>query len=571
MTTGLSKKELRGLRKLAGGLDELRSTQTRLVGDGKFDPRLLRLPYTQKVELWKKARAKRRERALNDFFYFSKYVFGNIDLTDMHEELCEFATKPGNRKLVLEPRGSLKSSVITQSYVLWRLVREPNLRVLIDSEEYARAKDFVKAIKAVIEQNENFRSLFGKLDRNKNKQSPWTWTENAFTIATRTKFTPEPNVMCMGLDSTRVGYHFDLIIMDDMVSDQNTKTDAQLKKVVDHYQLMLSILDPGKEMIVIGTRWHFADLYGYLMKKDEERVKKGRRPQWRKLIRSAVRKDGSLLWPERMTRAFLHDMRDEQGTYKFSCQYLNDPTGGEDAAFKKEWLRFVQQIPEVPLSCSIVMDPSLGKNKKSDYTAISLVFRDPYGNRYVFRIMRGRWNPTRALMNFVHLRQWVIKHYKLTPRMGLETQAFQWVLKHNLQEMMRRGRIPTFKVYELTRTTDTTKHLAIEKLVPLFEQGLIHLRGRSVEECSAGAKFLIEEYLQFPTGKHDDILDTLAYHEELAKIPQIPQKDRKEDTLLQKVLKDAKKRGRRTGASVDVGSRIGTKGTTWQPSISRAA
>ncbi len=569
LVSKLTPTELRGLRKASKGLTAVQDAQFQLMEAGQLDARLLRMPLPQKVQFLRAIREKRRERALNDFFYFSKYVYGNIDLTTMHEELCSFAASEGERKLILEPRGSLKSSVVTQSYILWRLVRDPNLRVLVDSEEHARAKAFVSAIKATIEQNENFRELFGKLDANKNKPT-WTWTESAFTISTRTKFTPEANVMCMGLDSTRIGYHYDLIVMDDMVSDQNTRTDAQIKKVVDHYQLMLSILDPGKEMIVIGTRWHFADLYGYLLSKDEARVKKGRLPQWKTLIRSAIRQDGSLLWPERLTREFLMGMREEQGSYKFSCQYLNDPTGGEDASFKREWLKFYTELPETPLTVSIVMDPSLGKTKKSDYTAITIQARDYHNNRYMVRVMRGRWNPTKALQMVVYARQWVIDTYGLTSRVGIETQAFQWVLAHNLREMMKKGRIPVFKIHELQRTTDTTKHLSIEKLVPIFEQGLVHLRGKSVENCSAGAKFLIEEYLQFPTGKYDDIMDTLAYHEELARIPQLARKDRKTDTFLQKVLKDAKRRGSKRGQEIEVGSRIGTGGKgSWRSGTSQ--
>lgn len=563
----MPKRTLKMLRDFGENFGKLAEAQQQLVEDGKLSSRVMNLSPSQKVLFIRRLREKRREKALSNFFYFSKVVYGNVDLVEMHQELCDFVDTPGEYKLILEPRSSLKSSVVTQSYALWRLVRDPNIRILIDSEEHSRAKDFVKAIKTCIEQNETFRELFGALDVKKNQPS-WTWTESAFTISTRTKFTKEANLMCMGLDSTRTGYHYDLIIMDDMVSDKNTKTDAQLRKTVDHYQLMLSILDPGKEMIVIGTRWHFADLYGYLLAEDERRIKKGRKPEWMKLIRAAILPNGDLLWPERLTKDFLRDKRERQGVYKFSCQYLNDPSGGEDAIFKKEWLKFFTEVPETALSISIVMDPSLGKNKKSDYTAITIQARDHFNNRYILRVMRGRWNPTKALEMFVYARQWVIKQYDVVPRCGIETQAFQWVLKHNLLELMRKGRIPQFKVHELTRTTDTTKHLAIERLVPLFERGFIHLRGHSVEKCSPGAKFLIEEYLQFPMGKFDDIMDTMAYHEEIAKIPHIPQKDRKQDTLLQKVLKDAKKRGRSRGSLIRVGSRIGVEGKPWQTHVS---
>jgi hypothetical protein len=565
LSTALSTRELKVLKQSNAALNKIRKQEALLTGAGQLDARLLDLSPQDKIRYIRLIKERRRQRALNDFFYFSKEVYGNADLTKCHAEMAEFAVGPGKRKIMLLPRGSLKSSLYTESYVLWRLCKNPNLRVLIDNEEFSRAKAFLKAIRDCIEYNDTFRDIFGNLAAKKHTD---LWTETKFNISTRTKRTKEANIECMGVDSTKTGMHYDLVVADDLVSDKNTRTDAQLKKVIEHYRLLLSLLDPGCELTIIGTRWHFADLYGYLLEGDRRREEKGERPRWRKLIRGATNKEtGKLFWPERLSRDFLKEQREEQGIYMYSCQYQNDPTGGEDAIFKKEWLRFETELPEVPMECSIVLDPSLGKSKESDYSAISTRFIDPYGNRYLWRIMRGRWNPTKTLQMLVYARQWVKDRYKLEPRVGMETVAFQWVLAHNMREMQRAGKIPRFRIYELTRTTATTKHLQIERLVPLFEQGLIRLRGKSLERCSSGAKLFIQEYLQFPYGKHDDILDTVAYHEELAKIPEIPQKDREQPTIFKKLLLDAARRGRRR-SSPDVGSAFGGGRRDWLSSTS---
>lgn len=568
----LSPEVRKALKGYGKKLKQVRKAQFDLVEAGKYDPRLLRLSASEQISLIRKIRERKRERGLKDFFYFSKEIYGNSDMTTPHVELCEFVTAPGDSKLILLPRGSLKSSVVTQSYSLWRLCQDPNLRVLICSEEYSKAKDFLKAVKACIEQNETFRSLYGRLDAKKNRPS-WTWTNNALSIATRTHMTKEPNLTCAGTDSTRVGYHFDLIIMDDVVSDKNIKTDAQLKKMIDFYRLMLSILDPGGELLIIGTRWHFADLYGYLMEQDREFRRRGMKPEFKKLIRRAISKRGALYWPERLTKEFLSKKRMIQGPYHYSCQYNNDPSGGEDAIFKKEWLRFSSGVPQVPMEASVVLDPALGKpgtqRRKSDFSAITVRLRAADGRRFVVRIMRGKWNPTRTLQRLVEARQWVIDTYGLEPRIGVETVAFQWVMAHNLKELQNAGKVPRFRIYELSRTTETTKHMQIEQLVPLFEQGLILLRGKSISHCSAGAKLLIREYLEFPYGKFDDILDSLAYHEEIDKVPRIEKAKREPDTLLQKVLKDAKRRGRAREGFRPVGSRVTrVRGRSWQNTTS---
>lgn len=553
-----------GVRRYGKKLQAVADAELDLVEAGHLDARLLRLTHDEKFQVIQRVREKRKQLALDNFFYFSKHVYGNSDMSTMHGELSEFVTGEGNRKLILEPRGTFKSTVVTESYVLWRLLHNPNLRILIDNEEYSKAKAFLRAIRDCIEYNEEFRRLFGKLDSNKYND---TWTEAAFNISTRTERRREANLSCAGLDSTKTGLHYDLIVCDDLVSDKNTKTDGQLKKTIEHYRLLLSLLDPGKEIIVIGTRWHFADLYGYLLESDERRKERDQRPLWRKLIRSAIKPDGTLLFPERLTEEFLQEQRFEQGPYIFSCQYMNDPTGGEDAIFKKGWLRFFEELPQVPMEFSVVLDPAVGRSKKSDYSAITIRATSADKRRYFVRVMRGRWNPTKTILMLSHAWQWTKDTYGQEPRVGMETIAFQWVLAHNAKEMMRAGRIPTFKIHELRRTTETTKHYQIEQLVPIFEAGLVHFRGKSVDKCSPGAKLAIEEYLQFPHGKYDDILDTISYHEELARIPRIPQSERKTDTLLQKVLNDAKRRGRARSLSsiASVGSRISgkTRGDDW--------
>jgi hypothetical protein len=63
---------------------------------------------------------------------------------------------------------------------------------------------------------------------------------------------------------TKNGMHYDLIIMDDLHSELNTANKEQIEKVVQHYKLAFSLLDPGQPLIVIGTRWDYNDVYQYI-------------------------------------------------------------------------------------------------------------------------------------------------------------------------------------------------------------------------------------------------------------------------------------------------------------------
>jgi hypothetical protein len=67
--------------------------------------------------------------------------------------------------------------------------------------------------------------------------------------------------MVSGIDKSINGMHYDYIIGDDLHSEKNVTNAEQIQQVVDHWKLLYSLLDPGKVLIIIGTRWHFVDLY----------------------------------------------------------------------------------------------------------------------------------------------------------------------------------------------------------------------------------------------------------------------------------------------------------------------
>ncbi len=53
---------------------------------------------------------------------------------------------------------------------------------------------------------------------------------------------------------------------------------------------------------------------------------------------AAVRPDGSLLFPNRLTKEYLARQRRIQGSYIYSHQYLNQIIPSDDQDFKKSWL-----------------------------------------------------------------------------------------------------------------------------------------------------------------------------------------------------------------------------------------
>src|SRR5262245_11023032 len=66
-----------------------------------------------------------RYAALTNLYYFTKVVLGYRELSPrLHQEFCEYivATRTQRRRGGLIPRGHFKSTIVSKSYPLWRLI-----------------------------------------------------------------------------------------------------------------------------------------------------------------------------------------------------------------------------------------------------------------------------------------------------------------------------------------------------------------------------------------------------------------------------------------------------------------
>ena len=165
---------------------------------------------------------------------------------------------PSKRKLIVMPRGTFKSSICCVAYPIWLLMQNPNLRILIDSEIFTNSKNFLSETKNHLNSS-RFVSIFGSWQSNDN------WTQTSITLNTRTKNLKEASITCSGVGATKVGQHYDVIIGDDYNSDKNSANPEQRKKVVDHYRMNLSILEPEGIYVIVGTRYAADDVIGHIL------------------------------------------------------------------------------------------------------------------------------------------------------------------------------------------------------------------------------------------------------------------------------------------------------------------
>ena len=159
---------------------------------------------------------------------------------------------------MLLPRGSLKTTIATVSKTVQEIVRNPDIRILLASETLSQSIHYLREIKGHFEAA-RFKEVYGAY------KAKTGWTDSEIIVAPRTANKKEATVTCAGIDVTKVGGHYDLIIIDDCHSLKNITSREQIDQVKTWYRLLLSLLEPTGRLLMVGTRWDFDDLYGHVL------------------------------------------------------------------------------------------------------------------------------------------------------------------------------------------------------------------------------------------------------------------------------------------------------------------
>ena len=442
-----------------------------------------------------------------NFSLFCRTVLGYTDMIGEHEQLCGFLQSPGTRKLILMPSYTFKSSICTIGYSLWRLTHNDNLRILIYSDTNEKAEGFLNEIKNHLlgmKPQSTFRKVYGGWEVDPKRG---VWNQAAIVIRPRTNAQAEPSIDTAGIETSKVGKHYDLVIFDDIVSAHNVTTREQMDKVEECYKKALSLLKPGGEVLVVGTRWHFGDLYGRLLARPDQAG-----------FQTHIRKaevEGTYPFSTQggtpLTKEFLAQQRASQGSYLVSCLYLNSPVDDENAIFKASDFRFYTQRPKnLYITCAV--DPAISENSGADQSAITVVGTDSQGDWYLLDLVLGRLLPDALIEQIMRLHA----HWRFSA-FGIETNAFQRKLRRDLDrridlERQRDPRFHLFHIEEFTGTSANTKEMRIRALQPYHERGAIKFPGERLELLTGAWADLAYQMLQFPRAPKDDGVDSLAYH-----------------------------------------------------------
>lgn len=401
--------------------------------------------------------------------------------------------------MVLIPRGTLKSSVITIGFAIQWLLNFPEDRVLIDSEVFEKSKGFLAEIKGHYQDTEGLRDVYYTIygaypDDKKTQFNPSgtdVWSTEKIVLTCRSRARKEPSIDCSGIGVSKNGMHYDLVLMDDLHSEQNTKTAEQIEGVKEHYKLMYSLLEPGHPAVVVGTRWNYADLYQDIIDNEQD--------EFNFVTRSAESPEGALFYEKRLNRKELDKFRKKQGPYLYSCQYMNNPIDDETADFKKSMFQYVtkESLEGKKINWYGMVDPSW-KGESSDYAVLMIGGMDARGEIYCRFIYRQKMTYGEIVTKMFELqkifspRQWL-----------LETIGSQKSIQYFLEQEQRR-QTTLLRIKEI-KGVRAQKEERISALIPYYELGRAH----HVKGCPQ-LDILEGELLRFPRSKYDDVSDCWA-------------------------------------------------------------
>ncbi|THF55927.1 hypothetical protein [Pseudothauera rhizosphaerae] len=456
------------------------------------------------------------------------------------------------REVEAEPDGCLdlwarehyKSTIITFAGIVQEVVRDPEITVGIFSHTKGVSRTFLGQLKREFESNDDLKSTYPEVFYADPASESPRWSLDGGLIVKRKGNPKEATIEAHGLvDGQPTGRHFLLMVYDDVVTRESVTTPEQVKKTTDAWGLSDNLGARGADGRLrkwhIGTRYSFADTYQYIL--DRSILKPRIHP-----ATDNGKIDGN---PVFLSREAWAEKVKTQPSAILAAQMLQNPAAGQQAMFRKEWLRFLDMRPAT-LNVYILCDPASSKKKDSDRTAIAVIGIDAAKNRWLLdgyhhrMSLSERWQALRGLRKV-----WMAMPGVQRVEVGYERYGALSDLEY-FDEQMRRDR-DSFEIEELnwTREGNESKYDRIQRLEPYFRAGQFILPAvvkaetagqRKVREAGQAfriyeptrrrdengniyslSKTLLDEYLVYPFSAHDDFLDACSRIEDMDPQPPV--------------------------------------------------
>jgi predicted phage terminase large subunit-like protein len=454
----------------------------------------------------------------------------------MHEQvfalLLLMTDKRKARLAIAAPRGHAKSTIVSLVYVLWCVLYLKERLTLIASNTQEQAVALLKDIKHQLKNNPLIVCDFPEICRGK---KPKPWRDNKIQL-------PNGAMICVyGVGQNPRGIKHDsdrpgLIIADDLenIEEQRDKLQSWFTKT------LLNTGHPDTNVVAIGTILHQDSLLATLVDRQRSPGWGGKtyravrqfsnKPQlwekWASIFRTHEDYEGvcgpdaaksyfeanrepmlegaEVLWADRESYYDLMVMWETEGLRSFQSEKQNEPIDPQLCIFKEEDFMFwddehrdLQHLIQSMGSRARfygACDPSMGRHKRGDYTAIVILLRN-YSTKinYVIAADLSHLAPSAAIDRITEY----ARMYEFT-QFAIESNNFQQLMVDGLKRRVveHGGRLQIHQI-----TSRSNKQSRIASLEPYIKQGNLRFCRKH--------RLLLSQLTQFPLAKNDDGPDAL--------------------------------------------------------------
>jgi len=328
----------------------------------------------------------------DQFVIFYVYAFAHMELpapSKVQLEIAEFISDRKNpHRLVWAMRG-ISKSMSSQIYVVWRLLRNPDEKILVLSSKAGRAKNYTRFCKKLIKMLPITSSMHPRnnVERTSGEQ---------FDVV-GAKPSDSPSVYAAGAGNEITGMRSTLNIFDDVETSKNAQSNALRIGVQDSVDEAHNLLMSGHdESITLATPHSMNSLYlPWIDSGTVPFIVPARYPEDESVymsrlapfISEAIAKDKSLIGQaidERIDETFLSNRQRKIGKSKFKLQYLLDVSESDDMKFPLKTSDFIVaniDDDEAPLKISYSSMPDdiiwiKTHNKKNKFYKSSYVSKE---------------------------------------------------------------------------------------------------------------------------------------------------------------------------------------------------
>jgi len=372
-------------------------------------------------------------------------LYPEFDIQPFHEEMLQWQDTH-QECMILAWRGAAKSTYCTVVRCIFEILHNPNIRICLVADARDQSKKFLSEISNHFQKNERFREIFGDF-----VTGAGVWTTEQIEVNKKTAMYGEPTIFSAGMDTRMPSRHFDLIIVDDLVTKDNSKTPAQRAKVHDYFYETLypTLISPSGRLFVLGTRWADEDIYGWFEKNDYK---------FSTLRISALDPDTELSrWDKVFPTERLHKIR-KANLKAFELQYMVRSGVGLSGFFNEE--HFIIAPYSLPEKYHLWqgVDPVVGKKKakekdKFSHSTVAIQHKTRYPFLVDALLRRCGYGKQVELVKSMY------EKHPETVRVVIENNAFQDVMRQDIRE--RFPHVPCIGSYTIKDKESRAAQLAL--------------------------------------------------------------------------------------------------------------